>query len=65
MPEDKIKKLDELSDINQKITFCAELLIDKLSSNSDPKITEILKILETASVRLTDYVVELRNELDK
>jgi len=58
-------RLDELSDINQKITFCAELLTEKLSTNSDPKILDILKILENASVRLTDYVVSLREESDK
>ena len=58
-------RLDELSDINQKITFCAELLTEKLSTNSDPKILDILKILENASVRLTDYVVSLRDELDR
>ena len=61
----KLSRLDELSDINQKITFCAELLHEKLSTNSDPKIFEILKILENASVRLTDYVVSLRDELDE
>ena len=65
MDDDKISRLDELSDINQKITFCAELLSEKLSETSDPKIPEILKILENASVRLTDYVVLLRNELDE
>lgn len=65
MDDDKISRLDELSDINQKITFCAELLSEKLKDNSDPKISEILKILENASVRLTDYVVLLRNELDE
>jgi len=58
-------RLDELSGINQKITFCAELLTEKLSTNSDPKILDILKILENASVRLTDYVVSLREELDR
>lgn len=62
---EELSKLDELSDINQKITFCTELLSTKLSKNSDPKILEIIKILENASVRLTDYVVSLRNELDK
>jgi len=58
-------RLDELSEINQKISFCAELLTEKLSTNSDPKILDILKILENASVRLTDYVVSLREESDK
>ena len=62
--KDNLTKLDEISDINQKITFCAELLREQLKSNSDPKIAELLKILENASVRLTDYVIELRNELD-
>ena len=63
--EDKLSKLDELSDINQKITFCVELLSEKLNSSSDPKVKEIIKILETASVRLTDHVVALRDELDE
>ncbi len=63
--KDKLSRLDELSDINQKITFCAELLKEKLSTNSDPKIPDILNILENASVRLTDYVVSLRDELDE
>ncbi len=62
---EKLSKLDELSDINQKITFCTELLSEKLSTNSDPKILEIIKILENTSFRLTDYVVSLREELDK
>ena len=63
--EDKLSKLDELSDINQKITFCVELLSEKLTSSSDPKVKEIIKILENASVRLTDHVVALRDELDE
>jgi DNA-binding phage protein len=64
-PTGALSNLDELSDINQKITFCAELLSEKLSTNSDPKILEIIKILDNTSVRLTDYVVSLRDELDK
>ena len=62
--KDNLIKLDEISDINQKITFCSELLNQQLSSNSDPKIAELLQILENASVRLTDYVIELRDKLD-
>ena len=38
---------------------------EKLFTNSDPKILEIIKILDNTSVRLTDYVVSLRDELDK
>jgi len=63
--KDKLSRLDELSDINQKIAFCTELLKEKLSPNSDPKILDILKILEVASVKLTDCVVSLRDELDE
>jgi hypothetical protein len=48
---DKPSSLDELSDINQKITFCAELLSEKLSTNSDPKVLEIIKILENRRIR--------------
>ena len=62
---DKLSRIDELSDINQSIIFCVELLSEKLSTNSDPKLQEVLKILENSSVKLTDYVVSLRDELDK